>query len=360
MTALLPSSISDDKLALPWKQWQIRTVSLNEWREYWKLCTKTNLLQSWQYGSAKEEAEGWQPKRFLISNEIGLPVAIVQVLTREFPVIGGIARINRGPLMLNQLPKELKVSAKFAALRILLKEGRYQRWWVMQIAPELLTSEEAIQGLQSLKLRQQVGTGWASALIDLSLSESELHGKLNRRWKRALVKASNFEVSIEHEKITSSRLEDLLKSYSNLQQRNNFNGINDRLIKVLSKLGSDDWTCNLFVASIINAEGIKEELGYRLCVNHGNTATDFVVSTNEKGRKTEANTALYWHAILHAKQAGCAWFDVGGLNEVTTPKGIAEFKKGLNAEPYELVGEWRSFMIPSFGLKATRKKNVSI
>ena len=123
------------------------------------------------------------------------------------------------------------------------------------------------------------------------------------------------------------------------------------MIEVLSKLQSKDWACNLFVASRINEESELEELGYRLCIHHGNTVTDFVVSTNEKGRQTEANTALYWYAILHAKSIGCDWFDLGGLSEVTTPKGIAEFKKGLNSDLYELAGEWRKYSLPSFSTK---------
>jgi len=68
--------------------------------------------------------------------------------------------------------------------------------------------------------------------------------------------------------------------------------------------------------------------------------------TDEAGRKLQANYVLLWHAIQHAKRAGCRWFDIGGLNK-TTPPGIAHFKQGVNAEPYSLVGEWRRVMLPS-------------
>ena len=51
------------------------------------------------------------------------------------------------------------------------------------------------------------------------------------------------------------------------------------------------------------------------------------------------NSVLLWESLVAAKQNGCRWFDIGGLSE-ETPKGIAEFKKGLNATPYGLVGEW--------------------
>jgi lipid II:glycine glycyltransferase (peptidoglycan interpeptide bridge formation enzyme) len=99
---------------------------------------------------------------------------------------------------------------------------------------------------------------------------------------------------------------------------------------------------DLHVAEIVNKNGLSETLGYRLIIRSGCTALDFLVSTNERGRELDANSALYWHAIVQAKENGCRWFDIGGLNENTT-KGIAEFKQGLNAVPYKLVGEWRKW-----------------
>ena len=39
------------------------------------------------------------------------------------------------------------------------------------------------------------------------------------------------------------------------------------------------------------------------------------------------------------------WFDIGGL-DATTPKGIAHFKKGVQSDPYYLIGEWRGLMYP--------------
>ena len=67
------------------------------------------------------------------------------------------------------------------------------------------------------------------------------------------------------------------------------------------------------------------------------------LENEEKGRQVEANSALYWHSIVQAKHSGCRWFDVGGLSD-ETPKGIADFKRGLNGTPYQLVGEWRGWL----------------
>lgn len=325
------------------RQWRALALTRDEWESNWLRCQQTNLLQSWQYGQAKEQAEGWKAQRFLIMDENEQAIALAQVLTRVLPFVGGIARLNRGPLLLTDHPADAEVPLKLAALRVLLKEARRQRWWMLQVAPELLDCELTRCGLRALGLKLQRLNPWASGLLDLNLSEDDLHGKLNRRWKRALRKASDCGVIIENEKFTTSRLTDVINSYKILQKTNEFFGITESLIEQLFAVQSNGWTINFFVAKIRNEFNLLEDVGYRLCIHHGGTALDFLVSTNEKGRQTEANSALYWHSILHAKQAGCNWFDIGGLSE-STPKGIADFKQGLSAEPYKLVGEWRKWL----------------
>ena len=327
------------------KLYHVIEASIEVWESLWTCIPHANLLQSWQYGAAKEQSQGWRARRFLISDTNGKPVALAQWLTRTLPFLGGIARLNRGPLLLEALPEEKAIETSLGVLQALLKEARCQHWWIVQIAPELPNHETSQQGLRQLGLRRRAIAAWASGLIDLSLSEEELLGRLNRRWKRSLRKASELGVACRLEQINPSRLEELLGSYLNLQQRNGFDGINASLITELSSLQSVSWSFNFFVAEIMTEDGDRETIGHRICLHHGNTATDFVVTTTEKGRQLEANSALYWQAILHAKHSGCAWFDIGGLSAVTS-KGITDFKQGLNALPYESVGEWRGYYFP--------------
>lgn len=322
-------------------EWHVREVSHSEWSVYWVDCADQNLLQSWEYGDAKEQSGGWTPKRLVIFNQDKLPIALVQVLTKYIPVFGGIARINRGPLLFDDDSNNY-LELKLQALKILMAEARRRRWWVIQIAPEICDSYDACVGLQKLGLRKQKKTAWASSLIDLSLSIDDLYSNLNRRWKRSLSKASKLGVIVKSTELTEVRLAEVLKSYSVLQTKNQFVGIDGKLIMELSKLRSPEWNFNLFVAELV-IEGLPtEEVGYRVTIRNGNNVLDFLVSTSPKGRNLEASSALYWQAIVQAKLSGCRWFDVGGLND-ETPKGIADFKQGLNGTPYQLIGEWRKW-----------------
>ena len=97
---------------------------------------------------------------------------------------------------------------------------------------------------------------------------------------------------------------------------------------------------NLFNA--FNSDN-NNDLGSLVSIEAGDTTIYLIGYSNDQGRKMHANSVLLWHAILHAKNNGGTFFDFGGLNE-STPHGIAKFKKGLNATPYQLIGDWRYFL----------------
>ena len=123
----------------------------------------------------------------------------------------------------------------------------------------------------------------------------------------------------------------LLTKYNELQNKNSFTGIPEALIASLSKQVDKDWSFNLFIAKDNNPLSVDDLLGMLVLIKHGDTATYLIGLTETKGKELNVNYALLWHAILHAKELGCDWFDIGGLDE-TTPAGIAHFKKGLNSK----------------------------
>ncbi len=323
-------------------QWQARALSHDEWEFHWLRCHRTNLLQSWQYGQAKEQAEGWKAQRFLILDQDGQAIALTQVLTRVLPIVGGIARLNRGPLLLTDHRADAEVPLKLAALRVLLKEARRQRWWLLQTAPELLDSEPATLGLRALRFRRLLIPAWASGRISLQSDEQKLLMGLNGKWRNCMRKGEKLGVTVERRECNGEELAMLMRSYAELQSNRGFDGLSQHLIRALAEQGGAQWQFNLFFAHDMYAAADADPLGVLVTIHSGDTALYFIGSTNDKGRQMQANSVLLWQAILHAKNGACNWFDIGGLSE-TTPKGIAEFKQGLNAEPYKLVGEWRKW-----------------
>ena len=326
------------------EKFHVKEISLEQWDIHWQHVPQTNLLQSWQYGAAKEQAEGWRAIRFLVSNSSGHPVALVQILTRSLPFLGGFARLNRGPLLLDELPEDDSTARTLEALRALLKEARRRRWWMVQIALELPDTEKVFSSLMQMGLRRRQVPTWASGRLALGADEKSLLMGLNGKWRNCLRKGERLGVAVTRHNGSGPEQDLLISSYAELQRSKGFEGLPEALLRSLAVQQGKAWQFDLFIARAANVPASDEPIGMLVTVRHGDTATYLIGSTNDQGRQMQANSVLLWYAILHAKVVGCAWFDIGGLS-ATTPKGVAEFKKGINAVPYALIGEWRWYYL---------------
>lgn len=321
----------------------VREVSRPEWEACVQDCRHINLLQCWQYGDAKEATGSWRAVRFVVSGADSIAVGLAQFLVRDLPVVGGIARLNRGPLLIGT-PHISREKVAVDVVAALLDECRRRRWWVVQVAPDVADSLTAVASLEGLGLRKVSTAAWASGLLSLEPPEEELMMTFHGKWRNCLRKGLRLPVSVRMADAGSSEFGTLLEMYGQLQADRRFSGLPDSLITALALQGGDAWSMDLFVAEQSGSEA-RETVGMLVTIRHGDTATYLIGATTDRGRELQANYVLLWHAIREAKRAGCQWFDIGGLNE-TTPAGVAHFKSGLNADQYTLVGEWRRFAMP--------------
>ena len=151
-------------------------------------------------------------------------------------------------------------------------------------------------------------------------------------------------VKIKKQNTSEVALDTLVRHYSALQKVKGFAGLSTEFLKTLADQNGYLWEFNLFFAYAENEQD-DEPIGVLVSIRSGDTSTYFIGTTNDIGRKMQANPVLLWEAMIDAKKSGCEWYDIGGLNE-STPQGIASFKKGLNAVPYKLVGEFYRLIWP--------------
>ena len=314
---------------------QVHEAGIQEWNSLWICVSKANLLQSWEYGVVKQ-ADGWEPIRLIILDN-NIPIALVQCLTKTISVFGGIARINRGPVLIGDQSEETYL----IILKKILIEAKKRNWWVIQIAPEIYHTDTNLSKLKEVGLRKQNQIPWCSGYIDLKKSENDLLMNLDGKWRNLLRKGIKLGVSIESVLPNSNNLKTLLKSYSLLQKTRGFHGLSEKFIKNLSLQSNAKWRFNLFLAIDSKNDDYNEILGHLVYIRHGDNATYVIGTTHKKGRKMQANSVLLWNAILDAKKSGCSWFDIGGLD--ANNAGVSKFKKGLNPTLYELAGEFRAF-----------------
>lgn len=320
---------------------RLRQIGRDEWDNHWQCIGQTNLLQSWEYGDAKAVAENWQPLRFLFETDFGKPLALAQVLTRTWPVVGGVARLNRGPILLEavaDLPEADQLV--FAALRALRHEARRRRWWLLYAAPEIGEGEANRRRLAEMGFWPRLRSmPWASARLSLVADDATLLANLDGKWRNILRKSQKSNIRFAEWDGDSTQLDELIKCYGEMQRLKGFSGIPEKLLVELSKQNSRNWRFNFYMAVQTDTlTGQDTIVGMLVSIAHGNTATYIIGCTDSIGRKSNANYMLLWAAILRAKEIGCQWYDLGGLNE-NTPGGVRHFKSGLGGVPYKLIGE---------------------
>jgi lipid II:glycine glycyltransferase (peptidoglycan interpeptide bridge formation enzyme) len=316
--------------------WLLVEINRQVWNGYWAKIELANLLQSWEYGEAKRTAERWKPRRFVIKNESGHPRGVVQVLTKTLPVVGGVARINRGPLLFDAHPENDRFSFEVSqALTAILRMARKERWWYLSIAPEALQSSTANELLEKLGFKPGRGSAWGSAMLSLESSEEDLLKNLKGKWRNLLRKAQSFQTDVL-DSATQKDIDLVIQKYSELQQAAGFKGIPEGIIRNLSVQSGPKFD---FILLWAKEQDNSSPVGLTVIVGHGDTCTYFIGWTSPEGRKLQANYLLLWTAILICKKKGFSWFELGGISE-HTPKGIAHFKEGIGGIRYDLIGEW--------------------
>lgn len=319
--------------------WSLCKIDKTDWEKHIPRVRFANLLQSWEYGEAKR-VEGWQAVRFRIVDSVMQDRGLLQVLVKKLPLIGGIARINRGPLLFSDMIEESlpqnEIEALWKGIRL---EARRQRWWYLRIAPEHQVTGSVTDALGKSGLKK-VGNSscWGSYRVSLLPSPEELFAGLNGKWRNLLRKAQKHEVLVKE--INDPReMEWTVGRYIKFQEEGGFRGIPENLLTAISKQTGMNWRFRVFWA--MKDESAAEPVGFIVSVESGDTATYLIGWTSDEGRVLQANYILLWNAMLAARLRGLRWFDLGGKTE-NTPKGITHFKKGVGGREYRLAGEFSS------------------
>ncbi len=312
-------------------QYQIVWDSVDQlaWDKLLESVGKSNLLQSWAYGEAKANVEGWNVHRGLIlQNERS--VAMFQALEKSWPIVGGIVRINRGPLWLHELVPMEEMSKVYTLFR------RQWLWWkrsVLLIAPELPRTVEYMSLLAHQGYHQRKGNSWGSAWLDLQKNEEELRRSLKSNWRKKL--SGGERIGLEFSVNSSDEsFQWLMEQYRSLMSIKHFQGPSIELLKSIR-----EHLLHIDHMLVMQALYEGKPIAGVLIVMHGLACTYLVGWNGADGRKLKAHNFLLWNAALEMKRRGCMWFDLGGVDKDNTSE-IATFKLGMGGEEYHLVGEW--------------------
>lgn len=313
-----------------------RDFSQDEWARIAGGFLDLDLMQTWEYATAKSRTGSWRVER-AVFDEGGRVVGAVQALVRPLPILGGgLVWINRAPLWrrTGETGDVERLMAMLAALRQHWVSVRCMYLRVAPPAPQGLLEEAAMEALGY----QRDGSGWASAVLDIRRPEVELRRSLNRNWRRQLLRAEAAGVRCVAG-TSAEQFEEFLEEFRGFSERQRLpRSVTPSLLRELQRVLPEEGKMWVFAGR----RG-PERLGGLLVCRYGDTAMFLATALNERGRELHAGHAVHWEAILRMRRMGYARFDVGGADPDLTPPGILQFKAGLGATPYRLAGEWEAW-----------------
>jgi hypothetical protein len=307
-------------------------INRKQWHEWMRQVGRSSLLQSWNYGEAKAQTEGWVVHRGVFSVQ-GRVIAFVQVLEKRIVGLFRVYRVNRGPLFLDVPDAQL---CKGVLQRLKNELSGIFQGRLFSFAPEMPLSGDSIILLSDVGFRQLNSSSWESVWIDLSKELEELRKQLNSKWRNMLSYAERQDLRLEVGNDAAS-FEWMLKQCSGMMQARGAGNIPEALYRELRDQQEKDQQPVLIFKAFFGEDYIA-----CICVvPHGSAATYLLGWNGDRGRKLKANQFLLWQAIVYLRKHDFQWFDLGGIDEEKMP-GIADFKLGVNGERYVLVGDvWK-------------------
>nr|MCR5640551.1 GNAT family N-acetyltransferase [Lachnospiraceae bacterium] len=302
-------------------------VTREDWERIYQEVRTTNIPQEWIYGDAKEATEGWQTRRFVIRTKKEEVVGVLQILVKKVAGLPVAVRVNRGPVLL----------AEYDCMENHITVMNELRKKIAHPIPILympfnVWSPKHLGALTKAGWKCRDPYAYPSGFLNLSASEEELNKGMKAFWRKHLKQARK-QVEIRYNEYDATEIRRL---YAEFLERRQIPGIPDHILEYLFNLEHPP----LEVLTAHNEAG--EMIAYKVLYVHGNTGTSFIAWNTDEGLQKQARTLLIFNSALRLKEMGCKYYDLGGIDDITT-EAVARFKRGTGDVDYRLLGEFIKF-----------------
>lgn len=324
--------------------YKLKKVDKNKWLELSHGYRDYNYRQSWEFGKACARRVGATSEHVIIEDNKQGVVGLAAIRIKKLPVVGsGIAYINGGPLTLRNDIFDKNVFDK--VITILKSEYVLNRKLSLRITPPYLeniikTPVYSILSAQGFKKRRQEKK---TITLDLTQDFDEIRKNFHQKWRNCLNKAEKSNLII-HAGKDISIFQKFIPLFNELILKKDFSvdlGID--LYADAHKLSPDSEKFFVTIAEL-NGTPVAGHVASIL----GDTCVYLLGSANVIGRNLNAAYLLQWQAITNAKNAGCRWYDLGGIDSLENP-GVYKFKQRMGGQEKTLLDPYQ---INPTGMKA--------
>lgn len=315
-----------------WQSIPLHDAARN-WDAWLSSFKDRHIKQTWAWNNLKKGS--WQIVPTALFNG-SAPMALGLCRLRRAPLGAATAVwLNGGPVFTKDRPRDMNLSYLGKYLDGLKEHFSRERRLVLRLNPGIRADVETQLVLRQAGFERPANpldTG-LTYVVDLTQSLEELHGRLERNWRNQLRCAEKAAPAIAFGR-ERALLERYLPLHNELVRRKKLDGqklsLSD-LEAMTRELGSG------IVFMLVSSEG-KDGCGGALW-RFEDKAYFALSSADDFGLKRHLPNFMYWKAIEHLKEGGAKEFDLTGID----PKanwGVFNFKRGLKAQPVELMGEW--------------------
>lgn len=324
------------------------------WNALLKRLPFPHLLQSWQWGQAKQ-AFGWQAHYKKWESEDGKILAAAQILEREIrlPLINKTFKmlyVPKGPIFADWQNNKIRKQV-FSDLKTFAHE---RDAFFIKIDPDItlgygLPGDENEQIIEAASefVADLKNNDWRfsneqvqmrnTMLIDLKKSEEELLSAMKQKTRYNVRLGAKKGVSVREG--NQNDFEDLYAMYAETSIRDSFV---IRSKEYYFEIWHTFYEAGMLKPLIAEVDGTPVA-GLMLFIFKEQAWYIYGMS-RKLHREKMPNYLLQWEAIRHAKEAGCKVYDLWGapdeFNDRDPMWGVYRFKKGLAAYEARRIGAW--------------------
>jgi hypothetical protein len=268
-----------------------------------------------------------------------LGVACVRVRSSRIP-IAGLAFVSAGPLLKGDSDEGVALRNLTVCAGALAAEYVGRRGLTLRLAPSVSLVERHSQinaALESLGFQvSAVAPRYRTILVDLTRQPEVIRSSLAQKWRNQLNGAMRQAITVDISR-TSDAFERFRPLFDEMQARKRFD----------TELGPDFYdrvqrTAGESERLVVATAQTDGEAVAGAVLDVGNEVATYILgATTGAGMKCKAAYALHWRLMMHAREAGCRWYDLGGIDPEGNP-GVHHFKSGFGGVevtapgPYDL------------------------
>ncbi len=317
----------------------IRTIERTEWQQLAPSFSDYNYRQLWDFGIACAKRLNAISDHVAIQQDQEI-IGLADVRIKHIPVIGGgIGYVNGGPMVRRNTDGQWEVERLRTVLAGLVDYYVKKKKFVLRIQPPLGPDYwNGILGKTFLDMgcsshRQSHRT----IVLDLSPSLELIRKRFKQKWRNCLNSAEKKDLTVKtgtDEMFFST----FVHLYQEMRGRKDFSvDLSPEFYGQVQKNLTDN---EQFLVSIVykNDQPVAGHVSSIL----GDTCVYLLGATIAEGLKNKAAYIAQWSVIQTAKEEGCQFYDLGGIDPDKNP-GVYHFKKGMGGEEVTAPGSFEFY-----------------